>query len=83
VPLSALELGGSYSGHSLRSGFVTSAMDAGTDIFSAANHGRWKRLETMREYDRRNKGGRTTPAAGSSEHPRGHDAPCDAPDRVR
>lgn len=30
-------------------------MDAGTDIFSAANHGRWKRLETMREYDRRNK----------------------------
>jgi site-specific recombinase XerD len=44
-----------YSAHSLRAGFLTSAMEHGADIFRAADQGRWRKLETVREYDRRAK----------------------------
>jgi site-specific recombinase XerD len=44
-----------FSGHSLRAGFVTSALEAGADVFAAADQGRWRKLETVREYDRRAK----------------------------
>jgi integrase len=44
-----------FSGHSLRAGFVTSALKSGADVFKAADQGRWKRLETVRGYDRRAK----------------------------
>lgn len=43
------------SGHSLRAGFVTTALEAKADVFEVADQGRWKRLETVREYDRRRK----------------------------
>ena len=42
-----------FSAHSLRAGFLTSALEHGADIFSAADQGRWRKLETVREYDRR------------------------------
>ena len=44
-----------FSAHSLRAGFLTSAMEHGADIFRAADQGRWRKLETVREYDRRAK----------------------------
>ncbi len=44
-----------FSGHSLRAGFLTSAMEHGADTFRAADQGRWRRLETVREYGRRAK----------------------------
>lgn len=44
-----------FAGHSLRAGFVTSALEAGADVFKAADQGRWRKLETVREYDRRAK----------------------------
>ena len=44
-----------FSAHSLRAGFLTSALEHGADIFSAADQGRWRKLETVREYDRRTK----------------------------
>lgn len=44
-----------FAGHSLRAGFVTSALEAGADVFAAADQGRWRKLETVREYDRRAK----------------------------
>jgi site-specific recombinase XerD len=45
----------SFAGHSLRAGFVTSALESGADVFAAADQGRWRKLETVREYDRRAK----------------------------
>jgi site-specific recombinase XerD len=44
-----------FAGHSLRSGFVTSALETGADVLAAADQGRWRKLETVREYDRRAK----------------------------
>ena len=44
-----------FAGHSLRAGFVTSALQAGADVFAAADQARHKKLETTREYDRRAK----------------------------
>lgn len=44
-----------FAGHSLRAGFVTSALESGADVFAAADQGRWRKLETVREYDRRAK----------------------------
>ena len=44
-----------YSAHSLRAGFLTSALENGADLFRAADQGRWRKLETVREYDRRAK----------------------------
>jgi site-specific recombinase XerD len=44
-----------FSGHSLRAGLVTEALSHGADVFAVADQGRWRKLETVREYDRRAK----------------------------
>ena len=44
-----------FSTHPLRAGFLTSVMEHGADIFRAADQGRWRKLETVREYDCRAK----------------------------
>ena len=44
-----------FSGHSLRSGFVTSALGAGADLFRVMDVTRHRRVETLRIYDRRAK----------------------------
>jgi hypothetical protein len=71
-----------YSGHSLRSAYVTSAMDAGTDIFAAADQGRWKRLERCVSTTAAIRAGRLT-RSSKSKRAREHGAPSHAPDRVR
>jgi hypothetical protein len=42
-----------YSGHSLRSGFLTSAAEAGTSLFKLTEVRRHKSLDTLRGYVRR------------------------------
>jgi site-specific recombinase XerD len=42
-----------WAGHSLRAGFVSEALACGADVFRIADQGRWRKLETVREYDRR------------------------------
>lgn len=44
-----------FAGHSLRAGFVTSALEHGADLFKVMDVTRHKRVETLREYDRRAK----------------------------
>lgn len=44
-----------FSGHSLRSGFVTSALERGADLFRVMDVTRHRRVETLRVYDRRAK----------------------------
>ena len=44
-----------FSGHSLRAGFVTSALGAGADLFRVMDVTRHRRVETVRVYDRRAK----------------------------
>ena len=44
-----------FSGHSLRAGFVTSALGAGADLFRVMDVTRHRRVETLRIYDRRAK----------------------------
>jgi site-specific recombinase XerD len=44
-----------FAGHSLRAGFVTSALEAGADTFKIMDVTRHKRVETLRIYDRRAK----------------------------
>jgi site-specific recombinase XerD len=44
-----------FSGHSLRAGFVTSALEHGADLFKVMDITRHKRIETLRDYDRRAK----------------------------
>jgi integrase len=44
-----------FSGHSLRAGFVTSALEHGADIFAVMNVTRHERVETLKGYDRRAK----------------------------
>jgi integrase len=44
-----------FSGHSLRAGFVTSALEHGADIFKVMDVTRHKRVETLKGYDRRAK----------------------------
>jgi integrase len=44
---------GSYSGHSLRSGFLTSAAEAGASIWKLSEVSRHKSLDTLRGYVRR------------------------------
>lgn len=44
-----------FSGHSLRAGFVTSALEHGADLFKVMDVTRHRRVETLREYDRRAK----------------------------
>jgi site-specific recombinase XerD len=43
----------SYAGHSLRAGFLTSAAEAGADVFRMMDVSRHKRVETVRGYIRR------------------------------
>ena len=42
-----------YSGHSLRSGFLTSAAESGANIFKMAEVSRHRSLDTLRGYVRR------------------------------
>jgi len=42
-----------FSGHSLRAGFVTSALEHGADLFKVMDVTRHRRLETLKGYDRR------------------------------
>ena len=44
---------GLFSGHSLRAGFVTSALEHGADLFRVMDVTRHKRVETLKGYDRR------------------------------
>lgn len=44
-----------FSGHSLRAGFVTSALANGADMFRVMDVTRHRRVETLRIYDRRAK----------------------------
>lgn len=41
-----------YSGHSLRSGFLTSAARAGASLFKTADHSRYQSLDLLRAYVR-------------------------------
>ena len=43
----------SFSGHSLRAGFVTSALEHGADLFKVMDVTRHRRLDTLKGYDRR------------------------------
>ena len=45
----------SFSGHSLRAGFVTSALEDGADVFKVMDVTRHRAVATLREYDRRAK----------------------------
>ena len=44
-----------FAGHSVRSGFVTSALASGADMFKIMDVTRHRRVETLRVYDRRGK----------------------------
>ena len=44
-----------FSGHSLRSGFVTSALQAGADVLRVMDVTRHRQIETLKIYDRRAK----------------------------
>lgn len=44
-----------FSGHSLRAGFVTSALEHGANLFKVMDVTRHKRIETLKGYDRRAK----------------------------
>ena len=44
-----------FSGHSLRAGFVTSALEHGADIFKVMDVTRHRTVETLKSYDRRAK----------------------------
>jgi len=46
-------LEGDFSGHSLRSGFITSAADAGKDIFAIMDVSGHSNVQTVRQYVRR------------------------------
>jgi site-specific recombinase XerD len=44
-----------FAGHSLRAGFVTSALEDGADMFKVMDVTRHRRVETLKGYDRRAK----------------------------
>jgi site-specific recombinase XerD len=44
-----------FAGHSLRAGFVTSALEHGADIFRVMDVTRHRRVETLKAHDRRAK----------------------------
>jgi integrase len=44
-----------FSGHSLRSGFVTSALQAGADMLKVMDVTRHRQVNTLKAYDRRAK----------------------------
>ncbi|UPJ55425.1 site-specific integrase [Bradyrhizobium sp. 192] len=45
-----------FSGHSMRAGFVTSALEAGEDPLKVKGHSRHVKLDTLAVYDRRENG---------------------------
>ena len=45
--------GAEVSGHSLRSGFMTSALEAGAEPYRVQDTTRHKCIETLRAYDKR------------------------------
>jgi integrase len=45
----------SFSGHSLRAGFVTSALADGADLFKVMDVTRHREVKTLKAYDRRAK----------------------------
>lgn len=45
-----------FSGHSLRAGFVTSALEAGADVLKVMDVTRHRELRTLKVYDRRARG---------------------------
>jgi site-specific recombinase XerD len=47
--------GEEFGAHSLRAGFVTSALEAGADLFKIMDTTRHRSVETLRDYDRRAK----------------------------
>ena len=42
-----------FSGHSLRAGFVTSALEAGADLLKVMDVTRHTQVDTLKAYDRR------------------------------
>ena len=44
-----------FSGHSLRAGFVTSALEDGADLFKVMEVTRHREVKTLKAYDRRAK----------------------------
>jgi len=52
------------SGHSLRSGFATTAAHAGHSEASIMRHGRWKSIQVARRYIRNGSRWRDNAAAG-------------------
>jgi site-specific recombinase XerD len=44
-----------FAGHSLRAGFVTSALQAGADLLKVMDVTRHRSVETLKVYDRRGK----------------------------
>jgi site-specific recombinase XerD len=44
-----------FSGHSLRSGFVTSALQSGADVLRVMDVTRHRQINTLKVYDRRAK----------------------------
>ena len=54
----------SFAGHSLRSGFVTSALASGADILRIMDVTRHREVRTLKAYDRRAKAFRDHAGAG-------------------
>jgi site-specific recombinase XerD len=46
----------SFSGHSLRAGFVTAALEAGADVLNVMDVTRHKKVDSLKVYDRRARG---------------------------
>jgi site-specific recombinase XerD len=44
-----------FSGHSLRAGFVTSALESGADVLKVMDVTRHRSVQTLKGYDRRAK----------------------------
>lgn len=44
-----------FSGHSLRAGFVTAALESGADLLKVMSQTRHRSVETVKKYDRRSK----------------------------
>lgn len=45
-----------YSGHSMRAGFVTTSLEHGTDVFKIMRQTRHVKVDTVKDYDRRENG---------------------------
>ena len=53
-----------FSGHSLRAGYVTSALENGVDAFRIMDQSRHRSVQTLRIYDRRAKAFKNHSGAG-------------------